>query len=519
MKGLIKFSKGMLAVGKVFLLLVLTICTYTVGTATAIINGFTSSGGSFAFSGFPCGECTGTNSILGFDLESRTYSLEEAKMLRALAYATATAIPFLTVMPNVKTRERLFREELEFTYQSKATGGRGKDECGPFRSGGDHVILSDKFIKTFYMYIETSICYKKLIGTWKQFMLKAGMGRSEENTSLNDWVVISAIRDANIQTDQLIWLGDYGSATDNLAHYDGFLKLLTLGSTATILAQAETHTFTGLLAGDSIEGFVGGTAIDEPFDTDNDTTVGNLRTTLAALTGTDGNAVLAITGATNVCIITSADSGVPLHVNLVVTDGNGLDACGDPLVAAGAGVDVISTIVPHDYKQDKPMEIDYAVITSANVLSICETIATKLSARNTGGERRDILDMTNYNIHVSSFFMTMLEIAIKNKKIDAGFDEGSNVMTLFGLKFVSQNHIPQNVIIGGNQANMFFGTDLLSDMNTTQIWTEINQQEVRFRLEVAQGVQIDRMGDMITNIGDSPPWNFQVAQPSGELDG
>ena len=195
----------------------------------AIGDGLSMSGGSgmlYSTGGIaiPCGTCTKTDLIGGMELETRVYGLEDAKILRALSYVDAKMVNFMTEMPDVKCRERIYREELRFKFQSKATGGRGAKDCGPFKSAGERRKPTDKYVKSFYVYIETALCYKKLIGTYKQAILKKGATKSETNTGLNDFVMSSMIRDANRQTDQLILLGDYGSADDILSHYDGLLK-------------------------------------------------------------------------------------------------------------------------------------------------------------------------------------------------------------------------------------------------------------------------------------------------------
>ena len=59
---------------------------------------------------------------------------------------------------------------------------------------------------------------------------------------------------------------------------------------------------------------------------------------------------------------------------------------------------------------------------------------------------------------------------------------------------------------------LFFGTDLLSDMQNTQTWINVDCEEVRFRHQSRQGVQIDRFRDIVCNL-DGAPYDFQAAQP------
>src|SRR5690606_6873479 len=98
-------------------------------------------------------------------------------------------------------------------------------------------IVTNKCISTNFLYVETAICYKKLVGSFKQGLLKAGQLFSEENDALNDRVVGEVIKSNARQTDRLIWKGDYKSPVDDITHYDGLIK-----KTFQAIGAATNHT-------------------------------------------------------------------------------------------------------------------------------------------------------------------------------------------------------------------------------------------------------------------------------------
>ncbi len=499
------------------LALMLFISLMTLGAA--IGDGVVSSGASnmlYSTLCLPCGTCTGTELVEGMELESRVYSLEDAKILRALSYRDAKMINFMTVMPNVKCKERLYREELRFQFQSDATGGRGAKDCGPFKSVGDHRKPTDKFVKAFYVYIETALCYKKLIGTFKQSLLNAGARLSENNTGLNDFVITSMLRDANRQTDQLILLGDYASQDGVLSHYDGLIKIAYKAVAAGSTPAKNEYTFAGVVAGDNISMRVGGQIIEVPFNTSNDITVDDAVTALTAIVDYTATATYAVANPTApVMTVESADGHRPIDVEVFITKGTGFDACGDP-EDNGVGTVVLVVLQKVDTANDVPMSFTYEVATVANIVSIVEKISDELGARNTGTFSEDALDMDNFFVHVSPRFMGSLRIAHTKLTTAGGTSKLDNLQSekIFGINFVEQPFIPDNVIFGAEKQNLFFATDLGSDLSQVDVWADKNTQEVKMRMEARQGVQIDRLRDILVNFGGLS-WVFEADQPLG----
>lgn len=500
---------------KVGIALIVMLFMSALTLSAAVVDGLVTSGASNAlYTCLPCGETTSKELIGGMELETRVYGLEDAKILRALSYRDAKMINYMTQMPNVKCKERLYREELRFQFQSAASGGRGAKDCGPFKSSGEYRKPTDKYVKAFYVYIETSICYKKLIGTFKQSKLKAGAGKSEENTSLNDFVITSMLRDANRQTDQLILMGDYGSADPVLTHYDGLLKLAYQAVAAGGAAAKNTYTFAGIVAGDYIQIRAGGQVLTEAFDTDLATTVDNAVAALAAINGYDGVATYTVTNPTDPEMgVESSSPNRPVDIEVWVTKNAGFDECGAP-ITAGTGTVAITVDQKVDTANDTPMSIAYQAVTHNNAIDIAASIADELGARNTGVFSDDALDMDNFFIHVSPRVMGTLRIAHTKLTGTGGANKLNEMQSeqIFGLNFVEQNTMPDNIFFGSEKANLFFGTDLASDIGEVDVWSDKNCQEVRMRMEARQGVQIDRLRDVLVNF-TGLTWTFQTAQP------
>lgn len=495
------------------LMVMLFISSMTLGAS--ILDGLFSTGASNVLnSGLPCGDTISSELIGGMELETRVYGLEDAMILRALSYRDAKMVNYMTQMPNVKCKERLYREELRFQFQSAANGGRGAKDCGPFKSVGDYRKPTDKFIKSFYVYIETSLCYKKLIGTYKQNLLNAGARLSENNTSLNDFVITSMLRDANRQTDQLILLGDYGSADGVLTHYDGLLKMAYQAVAAGGNPAKNKYTFASLVTGDYVQVRAGGQILTIAWDTDNDTTVGNVVTAITAISGYDGVATYTVANPTGpVMTVESSDGNRPIDLKIWVTKNTGFNQCGEPN-DAGAGTVAIDVLQKVDTANDVPMNLTYQAMTHANAIDIAAGVADALGARNTGTFSEDALDMDNFFIHVSPRVMGTLRIAHTKLTGTSGASKLDQIQTekIFGLNFVEQSFIPDNILFGAEKQNLFFGTDLASDLGQVDVWSDKNSQEVRMRMEARQGVQIDRFRDILVNF-DGLSWSFEAAQP------
>lgn len=457
----------------------------------------------------PQGNCTKTSFVGQYELYDKTYSLEDSIQLRALTVLASKMLSgsYMTIQPDVKagTRKPLWRDDFDVEYNSEATGGKGENDCGPFSPAGGIIEQTNKSLHTFYLSTEVSLCYKKLIGTFMQSILNSGARLSEANTALNDRLLRKIIEKNNIQTDTLIWHGDQGSAKKYIAHYDGLIKKAAqaIGATAPHKIQL---VFAGVAAADYIEGRVGGQTFKTAFDTNMVTTVTNWVTTVSGYTDSmTGSALYTVSfdGVDTVTVTSNIDNA-QVELTIAITDGTGLDSC-DDANTAGTGT-VVETEVDEYTWSDEPMTIDYVPITSANVIGEINKVFLKIAE-----QKPYLLSDPNFHIHVSSHVWAALQSA--QTQLTGQFKNINDIAQVkpFNLRIVEQPYLVGNVIFGASRSNLFFGTDLISDIGNADQWVDKDCQEVRFRCESAQGVQVDRFDEVITNL-KGHPFTFQAAQ-------
>lgn len=134
---------------------------------------------------------------------------------------------------------------------------------------------------------------------------------------------------------------DWGSASDQYAaaesiaqqspSVNSFYIIKRDATVARVSSLVKSDAFT---AGDEITGFVNGITINVPFDTDNDTTLGNLATAIAA---TDGIAS-AVASAPDTINIT-ADPDYPIEISLAVSGGSNTVTFTNTVTTEGHAID------------------------------------------------------------------------------------------------------------------------------------------------------------------------------------
>lgn len=449
---------------------------------------------------YPVGHCGREHIVDHYTLYDKTYTPDESIVLRALSMVGSKMIAqnYITVLTDVKDKATMWREDFDVSYQSEATGGRGVNECGPFMPAG-RIVHEQKCIHVTYMYIEVSICYKKLIGTFKQSLLKPGMARTEDNTSLNDRVLDAILRESNKITDILIWNGDVGSAVKDRGHYDGLLKKIHYA-----LENTQNQTLCiegmGLAAGDCIEGKYGSYDINVPFNTDNNTTMADLEAELASLTHpTTCQPLLTVCNNGNGKVgITSRYDNIEIQISLSVTKCDGLNyGCPN---TPGDGTITITEEVGFIFN-DKPIAIKYTPVSAKNVHQEITKLYMKASVENP-----ELLGYSDFYLHVATDVYVALQVAEAQLTANVNGQIRGGVVNPnpYGLRIVNQPQLPHGVMIGTRVSNIYFATDLMSDMSNTRVWVDIDCQEVRFRHEVLQGVQIDRYDETVSNLKCAP---------------
>jgi len=457
----------------------------------------------------PCGICNQTEFINGVEFESRTYDYADSTFIRSLAFTGSDMISggHMTVIDDIVSRQRLFREDLHFYFQSPATGGKSALECGPFDPQSPDRETDESWLSPQYHYMELAICYKKLIKTWKQSQLRPGIARAEENTSLNDWVMMKMLESGNRNYDHLIWKGDYGSGDQQLSHFDGLIKKI-FNRLNTAATHEETFQFTGLQAGDSIEGLVAGVTINVPFDTDNDTTVANLAADLIAVQDPYGNAVFTIGVAGDTVTVTNNKVASFNRVSLFVTDGTGVDFLCNQANNAGNGTLVYNEVIPVSGRK-APVSIPLTTLTKNNIIDQMEALYLQVNSQNC-----EIFDY-NPTLHISKHAYGLLQAAL----VDLGVGALSDVFSEFGRKTApfdfnihETRYLPNDAMVLMDNGNAFFGTNLLADHNDIKTWVDNDCQQVRMRAEMTGGVGIGNYGEVACNF-DGAAWTFLADEP------
>lgn len=461
---------------------------------------------------YPTGICTKTHILGNYAMYDKTYTVEDSILLRALSVYSAKMLDgnYMTIIPNVKDKVPLYRDEFDMRYKSPANGGRGRDECGEFDNEGSVNIITNKCLHVFYMYMEASICYKKLIGSYQQSLLRPGAGNTEENTALNDRVLDSMVRVSQKTIDRLIFHGDYKSHNDELSHFDGLIKKIYQA-----IGQGENQTYKvcftkDMVDGDCLVGHFGGHEFEIQFNTDKETTISDFLAFLSGLQHTITCQPILTASYDGDCTVTVVSNYDMMKMQMTID----IKKCEETVTGCcikdekGEGCVTIKETVYYRFV-DKPIVCPNVPISAGNVIQELTKLYLKAAAENP-----DLMKEDDFYIHVSSHVFACLQVA--QMQLTGAF-MGINGMpnmnpNPYGLKIVEQPGLERSFMIGTRTSNIFFGTDLMSDMMNTDQWVDKDCQQVKFRHEIMAGVQIDRFSETVSNL-DCMTLKFKPAQP------
>ena len=118
------------------------------------------------------------------------------------------------------------------------------DACSTTENGT--IVFDGKDIATKRLMVNTSLCNDSLEDTWAQLLLSIGANRQDRDLPLQDVLTAYIVKQTKAKNQDIMFNGDTASATPDLAHYDGFIKLWeTAGSgviDANSLATSVTNT-------------------------------------------------------------------------------------------------------------------------------------------------------------------------------------------------------------------------------------------------------------------------------------
>lgn len=118
------------------------------------------------------------------------------------------------------------------------------DSCSTTESGT--IVFDGKDISTKRLMVNTSLCNDSLEDTWAQLLLSIGANRQDRDLPLQDVLTAYIVKQTKAKNQDIMFNGDTASATPDLAHYDGFIKLWEAAGSGVIdansLATSVTNT-------------------------------------------------------------------------------------------------------------------------------------------------------------------------------------------------------------------------------------------------------------------------------------
>lgn len=122
----------------------------------------------------------------------------------------------INVLENVKGSQTIKLLNSNMALQSG-------DACSTTENGT--IVFDGKDISTKRLMVNTSLCNDSLEDTWAQLLLTIGANRQDRDLPLQDVLTAYIVKQTKAKNQDLMFKGDTTSATPDLAHYDGFIKL------------------------------------------------------------------------------------------------------------------------------------------------------------------------------------------------------------------------------------------------------------------------------------------------------
>ena len=482
------------------------------------------------------GYCSQTNTIKDrFIFEDKVYTLEDAVKLarhtfqktQILQHAllpaeTSTmddpfATPFVTYHENIKagTKVQLYREEYESTGWYSEVNGYCADACGFV--GGSIIRKVDPLreICTKKVRQEEELCAAKLIESWKQNNLRAGALKEYEDVYMTDFILEAMMKRNHQGIDIHAWEGDYGHQDKRKAHVDGFIKIAVLGyNNSQSQSQVVQYQVANMIAGQSIEGRVGGVTFNIPFDTDIPTTLANFQTYVQGLAIFE-SVTLPAADTIEFTTIPGAIEDLPDFV-FIATNGDGFNlAFGGEIIGPTTTVTnnftITETVVQAATQGYPPIAIDKVQINSNNVIDRIMALREEIQAN-----KPELLSPEfGGKLMVSRNVWNAIESENYNHRRRHGGDlcytpEGCT--ELLGFNIVKMNYMPNNEMFFARAADLHVATDLFSDITEVEQGYDRKCGNTWFKHAFSIGFQISDLsqiaGTFCNRVGE-----FNAAMP------
>lgn len=462
------------------------------------------------------GKCSGTDTVKGFQFENKVYPIEDAiKIMRDTFMQTQilshqnidgeVSIGFdpqggyVTFHEGIKagTKVRLYRDEFLSKGWYSEVDGYCAETCGFIGGSIRREVQIDKFICTKKVRQEEEVCIEEVINSWQQGRLGLGALRGQEDIFLSDEIMYAMIKQNIIGIDRHAWRGDYGSSDYRYKDVDGYIKIAVDAMTSDLPAIMR-HTFSGMVAGDHIEGLIGGKLFDVPFNTDIATTLGDFETELESHTDALGKAIfptVTVNGGSSYIEVTG-QVAEQYDLKFAITDGSGIQLCEGGVieaVVAGTGT-VVNQVIQAAKGGNAPIGIDLVNIVPGNVLDRIKELQKQIAAK-----KPQIKDEAfGANLFVSPNVFEALQMALleQTEQYTGTCGPMPGCTTVLGFNVVKMNYLPMNEMFYARPDDLHMGTDLLGDVDEIRQGFDPKCGTGWFKQAFSLGFQISETGNV-----------------------
>ncbi len=151
------------------------------------------------------------------DIDTPAYIDQQSEDIYTDLLYTSGLTSRINVLENVKGKQTIKLLNADLALQ-EAT-------CATLTNADGSISFDGKDIETKRLMVLTELCNDSLTDTWAQLLLSIGASRQDRDMPLQDVLIAYMIKQSKAKNQDLMFKGDTTSATPDLAHYDGFIKL------------------------------------------------------------------------------------------------------------------------------------------------------------------------------------------------------------------------------------------------------------------------------------------------------
>lgn len=166
------------------------------------------------------------------DIDSPAYINQQSEDIYTDLLYTSGLTSRINVLENVKGKQTIKLLNADLALQ-EAT-------CSTLTNPDGSISFDGRDIETKRLMVLTELCNDSLTDTWAQLLLSIGASRQDRDMPLQDVLIAYMIKQSKAKNQDLMFKGDTTSATPDLAHYDGFIKLWDADANVVEVTTTET---------------------------------------------------------------------------------------------------------------------------------------------------------------------------------------------------------------------------------------------------------------------------------------